>query len=581
MTDPHAPEPLLEIMMLGPEPGTPSTSPSAPAASVSGSPLSSVKVAVRTEQWLVVVHLLILIAFAGLVVYFLSLVWRENDRRPGPEISGTVLPAGASAEVPFEALAAALPVRQAKACEKKEMIEPAVAPVPGAEEPIPVSSRPEPAPPPPAPIVTLQLAAIPEPDPVTPAAGEPEEAEVPVEIRTNPELIAFRRLLEEAVSLRATNPVQSADRYRKAVALQPDRSELWKDIGDLELSTGMGEEAARAYREYLRFHPGQVDALQNLAVLHLRAGRLEEARTGFEAAIKAGPSADLYYDLGNVHLKAGDPDRAIAAYRRALEYDPRHPSAPFNLALVLEQSGKRAEAVAILAQTGSVAPGAIRLRARMEAMLGGLEADRAMDLARSSSDEELVTEVASGFRRAGEMEKALALLDRAVELMPRSAGIRLNRGAVRQGMGRAAEAAADFEEALKLEPGLADAQFNLGLQAEERGQYVSALERYSAALRSDPRLACAQNNIGTLYLKVGQAAKAVECFRRCRELAPSFSAARLNLAWGYLAMDSRGHAVEELKLYLREVPKEKQDPEAARVLRELESPRPGSPGPAH
>src|SRR5581483_7540612 len=142
------------------------------------------------------------------------------------------------------------------------------------------------------------------------------------------------------------------------------------------------EEAAHAYREYLRHYPGRADALQNLAILHLHAGRAEEARGELETAIKAAPSADLYYDLGNVHLKAGDPDRAAGAYRRALEYDPKHPEARFNLALALERSGKRAEAVSMLVQLGSVAPDVVRERARMEAMMGGLEADRAMTLAR-------------------------------------------------------------------------------------------------------------------------------------------------------------------------------------------------------
>jgi superkiller protein 3 len=383
-------------------------------------------------------------------------------------------------------------------------------------------------------------------------------------------VVAGRKYLEEAAALESTNPALAAERYRKALAILPARTDLWKTIADVELAGGATEEAAHAYREYLRHYPGRADALQNLAIIHLHAGRAEEARGELETAIKAAPSADLYYDLGNVHLKAGDLDRAAAAYRRALEYDPKHPEARFNLALVLERSGKRAEAVSTLVQLGSVAPDVVRERARMEAMMGGLEADRAMNLARTSSDPELVVSVASGFRRVGELEKSLALLDRAVELDPKRATLRLDRGVVRQAMNRPVEAAADYEEAAKLDPALADARFNLGVLAEERGQYVSALEQYRAALKADPGLVSAHNNIGTLYLKVGQPAKAVECFRRCRDLDGSFSAARINLAWGYLALGSRGPAVEEMKQYLKEVPKDQQSPEAARVLAELE-----------
>jgi len=83
MIEPHASEPPLEILMLGSESAGPA---SPPALASPGSrpvpPMLPVAPAVRAERWLFVVHLLILVAFAGLVVYFLSLMWREGDRRP-------------------------------------------------------------------------------------------------------------------------------------------------------------------------------------------------------------------------------------------------------------------------------------------------------------------------------------------------------------------------------------------------------------------------------------------------------------------------------------------------------------------
>jgi tetratricopeptide (TPR) repeat protein len=255
-----------------------------------------------------------------------------------------------------------------------------------------------------------------------------------------------------------------------------------------------------------------------------------------------------------------------------LEYQPHHEEARFNLALALERAGKRAEAVATLAQLATVSPEVARVRTRMEAMMGGVEADRALGLARGSSDVEMILAAASGFRQAGELEKSLALLDRAVDLSPKLASARLNRGAVKQAIGQLAEAEADYHEAAGLDPSLGEARFNLGVLAEERGQYVAALGHYAAALKSNPAMACALNNVGALYLKVGQPDKAVDWFRRCRAASAEFVGARLNLAWAYLALGSKEPALAELRGYVQEVPKDKRSPEAIRVLAELEGP---------
>jgi tetratricopeptide (TPR) repeat protein len=546
MNDPVLSEPLFEIVMHSAEPER--------NAAIARFRTSG-PAAVRPERWMVVTHLLVLLALAGLVVCIVGLVRLSRS----PDVDHPLI---ARASI-LEAAVTAPPPPPIP--DPLEPGPPALAPQPGAEGPPSVGSKPQAAPP--APVFEPLVDAGPplefERDPAAAEvrAAAAEEADV-------------RKLIEDAKSHGSENPAQAVMRYRKIIDRYPERTELWKSMADLELGRGAVAEAALAYRAFLRAHPDRVDALQNLAILELRAGRTDDARTCLEAAIKSAPSADLYYNLGNLHLKIQGVEAAAAAYRRALEYEPRHAEARFNLALALERSGRRAEAVSALSQLGPVSPEVARERARMEAMMGGLEAARALDLARASQDVELVLGVSSGFRQAGELEKALALLDRAVELAPKHASVRLNRGVVRQAMGRMAEAAADYEEAAGLDPSLSEARFNLGVLAEERGQYVAALGHYASALKVDPAMACALNNVGALYLKVGQAEKAVDYFRRCRTSDATFAPARLNMAWAYLALGSKELARSELKSYVLEVPKEKRSPDAARVLAELDRPEP-------
>jgi tetratricopeptide (TPR) repeat protein len=78
------------------------------------------------------------------------------------------------------------------------------------------------------------------------------------------------------------------------------------------------------------------------AVVPPNLGKALEAQK--RKAAERPQDASAFNDLGNLLVLAGQPDQAEAAYRHAVELDPRRSSAQFNLALLLQQQGKTAEA---------------------------------------------------------------------------------------------------------------------------------------------------------------------------------------------------------------------------------------------
>jgi tetratricopeptide (TPR) repeat protein len=66
-------------------------------------------------------------------------------------------------------------------------------------------------------------------------------------------------------------------------------------------------------------------------------GKFAEAARVYQKLIEAEPSGVLYYNLGNAWFKAGQPGRAIAAYLRATQLNPRDPNLRFNLRFVREK----------------------------------------------------------------------------------------------------------------------------------------------------------------------------------------------------------------------------------------------------
>jgi tetratricopeptide (TPR) repeat protein len=78
----------------------------------------------------------------------------------------------------------------------------------------------------------------------------------------------------------------------------------------------------------------------NLALLHQREGRLEEARSQAQAVVQAAPElATAWVALGLIERQRGDLEAATTAYRAAIQREADHVEAHQNLAAALLLSG--------------------------------------------------------------------------------------------------------------------------------------------------------------------------------------------------------------------------------------------------
>lgn len=178
-------------------------------------------------------------------------------------------------------------------------------------------------------------------------------------------------------------------------------------------------------------------------------------------------SATLY-NLGRV---LQDDPRSLAEaarfYLRAIELEPAHALAYGNLAVVLEQQGRR--------------------------------------------------------------DEALAAVARAIELRPSHGDFHYNRARLLDAGGAEDEAVAAYEQVLALDPINADAHVNLGAIHQRRGDLEAAERAYTAALAIDDRLTGALNNLGVLQASRGDLQAAIASFRAAAAAGGESSSARLNL----------------------------------------------------
>lgn len=76
-------------------------------------------------------------------------------------------------------------------------------------------------------------------------------------------------------------------------------------------------------------------------------GQFTEAASLYQAAGTKRVSANLLFNLGNAHYKAGERGRAMAAYNRSLRLDPRNAETQANLRFAREQANTQPPALTL------------------------------------------------------------------------------------------------------------------------------------------------------------------------------------------------------------------------------------------
>ncbi len=170
-----------------------------------------------------------------------------------------------------------------------------------------------------------------------------------------------------------------------------------------------------------------------------------------------------HVNLATVHENLGNPQKAEAQYRAALEIDPSFIPALNNLAMLVNRQGKKAEAEKLLRRVIEQRPG----MAEAHYSLGLLLAERASRGARARAPRRPI-----GERR---LKEAAKHLKKAVELSPDDARKQYNYGLAMQKLGRTDAAEAALRKACELEPKQPDFLLALATFYRDQGRYNDAM----------------------------------------------------------------------------------------------------------
>ena len=337
--------------------------------------------------------------------------------------------------------------------------------------------------------------------------------------------------------------------YRQAIRLKPDYAKAWNNLGTCYCIAGRTDDAIAAFRQAIKLKPDDAEAWSNLGVTFYDSGRTEDAIAAYRQAINLKPDlAQAWYNLGNISSKSGRTDDAIAAYRQAIKLKPDYAKAWNGLGVAYMKAGQSAQALEAVSELRKLDPEAADkiagfLRSKQqedenpithrnaarslmakgdlqgavaectkvlelhpnsllayEVLCGRATAYSAMDdLDKAIRDFSSAIEIktylnlagpynarAWALYKKGDLDRALADADRAIEAQSDYAEAYGTRGWIKFAKGDVKHAVADLKRAVKLAHGSQEAYIDEGMLHFIAHEYAEAVDVWNRAIKIWP-----------------------------------------------------------------------------------------------
>jgi len=130
----------------------------------------------------------------------------------------------------------------------------------------------------------------------------------------------------EAPEPQGPNPAEVATKVqalKDIVKKDPKNLSAWVDLGNLYFDSNQPQEAIQAYQQSLAIKPDNADVLTDMGIMHRKLGEFDKALEEFRKATKADPKhINSRYNIGLVLLHdKQDIKGAILAWEEYLKVD--------------------------------------------------------------------------------------------------------------------------------------------------------------------------------------------------------------------------------------------------------------------
>jgi tetratricopeptide (TPR) repeat protein len=158
------------------------------------------------------------------------------------------------------------------------------------------------------------------------------------------------------------------------------------------------------------------------------------------------------------------------------------------------------------------------------------------------------------WRQSGMYRDGFALYETTLARNPSSWVAHLNLGTALDEAGETEKGLPHLQRALELKPGFPETLNSLGNVLNRLGRPREALPLLEQAVRNQPRFATAHNTLGVVLMSLGRADEGIAAFRRALAINPVLTNARVNCGWALGNQGQIAEAVEQFEQARRQQP---------------------------
>ena len=264
--------------------------------------------------------------------------------------------------------------------------------------------------------------------------------------------------------------------WQEFIRRHPEDPEAINELGIALICGGRFDEGLDCFRQALTICPDFVSAKTNAGVALRRLNKIQEALSQFQEVVEITPDdAIACFNLGTTLHLSEQFDDALTWLQRAVELCPSHAESALELGKVFGKLNRNEEAIQAYRRAIALAPDCIAALLNLAVLLHEIK----------------------------QFEEAVTLLEKVVKCHPTECDGWLRLAAALQGARRHVESLAAYRRALAINPGSALAYCNMSLALVELGRIEEAIETCKKAIFIEPGSPTANFNMGTMLLMLG------------------------------------------------------------------------------